>query len=194
LSDHSWTLESGYRLDVFAEQDSVTTADVVDLWVREGVLPAQEAERRAGEILLVATASDGTLGGVSTAYLDFNQQLGAQMWYGREFVASAHRKAGIMMGLAYAGRDYLQTRFASGADRRSIGMLFEVENEVLKRGGPGPIARFGPKAIWPTDYVFIGENERGDHIRVHYFPGAHAPEPASSDDNGAIPPGVALDG
>jgi hypothetical protein len=177
LSDHSWTLESGYRLDVFAEQDLISETDVIDLWASEGVVPADEAKRRVSEVLLVATDPEGTPAGVSTAYLEYNEQLRARLWYGREFVAAAHRKAGIMMGLAYAGRDYLQTRFASGADRRAIGLLFEVENELLKRGAPGPIASFGPKARWPTDYIFIGENAKGDHIRVHYFPGAHAPEP-----------------
>jgi hypothetical protein len=29
----------------------------------------------------------------------------------------------------------------------------------------------------PTDFTFIGENDRGDHVRVHYFPGAEAPGP-----------------
>jgi hypothetical protein len=29
----------------------------------------------------------------------------------------------------------------------------------------------------PTDFLFIGENSRGDHVRVHYFPGVAAPDP-----------------
>ena len=29
----------------------------------------------------------------------------------------------------------------------------------------------------PTDYLFLGENELGAHVRVHYFPGVLAPEP-----------------
>ncbi len=31
-------------------------------------------------------------------------------------------------------------------------------------------------ALWlPADFTFIGENAKGDHVRVHYFPGAHVP-------------------
>jgi hypothetical protein len=29
----------------------------------------------------------------------------------------------------------------------------------------------------PTDFLFIGENRYGAHVRVHYFPGVTAPDP-----------------
>jgi hypothetical protein len=58
----------------------------------------------------------------------------------------------------------------AGGDRRGIGLLFEVENEGLKR--------IFPEARWmPTDFLCIGENQRGDHVRVHHFPDVPAPEP-----------------
>ena len=32
------------------------------------------------------------------------------------------------------------------------------------------------RALWlPLNFNFIGENKRGDHVRVHYFPGARVP-------------------
>ena len=46
--------------------------------------------------------------------------------------------------------------------------IYEVENEGLKR-------HFDDALSLPTDFTFIGENQRGDHVRVHYFPGALAP-------------------
>lgn len=49
-------------------------------------------------------------------------------------------------------------------------MIFEVENEGLKEYFNG--------ALWlPLEFTFVGENERGDHVRVRYFPGALAPAP-----------------
>jgi len=64
----------------------------------------------------------------------------------------------------------LDERYASGEDTRAGGMLFEVESQVLQR--------YYNRALWhPTDFNFIGENERGDHVRVHYFPGAEIPLP-----------------
>ena len=59
-------------------------------------------------------------------------------------------------------------RFTSGADTRGAGIIFEVENEGLKRGFP--------EALWlPEEFSFIGENAHGDHVHVHYFPGATVP-------------------
>jgi hypothetical protein len=44
--------------------------------------------------------------------------------------------------------------------------IYEVENEGLKRHFDDAL---------PTDFTFLGENQRGDHVRVHYLPGALAP-------------------
>ena len=72
--------------------------------------------------------------------------------------------------LAVHGREVLEERFVKGEDTRAGGIIYEVENPGLKS--------YFNKALWlPTDFTFIGENERGDHVRVHYFPGATVPPP-----------------
>ena len=163
-------LEEGYRIDPFGEQDAVSEQSVIDLWAREGVVSPHEAKRRASEVLLVATEAGGEPVGVSSAYLQRNQQLRMDLWHYRAFVADAHRKSNVAQVLARTGRDHLQHRFVTGRDVRAPGILYEVENEGLKRHSNG--------ALWPRlDFIFIGENPRGDHVRVHYFPGALAPEP-----------------
>jgi hypothetical protein len=168
--DPRWQLAGGYRIAVFAGQNQVGAADVIALWTREAGLSPTEAGRRADEVLLVATDAAGSLAGVCTAYLARNGQLRAELWHFRAFVARAHRQSNIAVALAVSARDLLVERFVSGEDRRGIGILFEVENEGLKR--------HFPQARWlPTDFLFIGENARGAHVRVHYFPGAAAPEP-----------------
>jgi hypothetical protein len=64
----------------------------------------------------------------------------------------------------------MEEQFVSGRDTRAGGLLYEVENEGLKQ--------YFDDALWlPTDFLFLGENEHGAHVRVHYFPGALAPEP-----------------
>ena len=159
-----------YTVGVFAEQDIVGTQDVIELWNRETALDPVEAERRLGEVLLVATDRDGALAGVSTTYLKHNEQLQAELWHFRVFVAGAHRQSGLAIELASTARDHLCARYASGAEPRGIGILFEVESQILKH--------YFPQGVWPrTQFVFIGENARGDHVRVFYFPGAPAPEP-----------------
>lgn len=143
---------------------------MIELWTREAEVDQAEAERRAAELLLVASTEDRSLAGVSTSYLQRNEQLRAELWHTRVYVSEPHRQSGLAIELALAARDHLCERFATGEDPRGIGILFEVQSDVLKR--------FIPQAIWPhTKFVFIGEDARGDHIRVYYFPGALAPEP-----------------
>jgi hypothetical protein len=159
----------GYRIELFAEQDAVGELDVIDLWRRETGMPDEEAKRRIHELLLVATL-EGRLAGVSSAYLQREPQLGMLLWGYRAFVAATYRMETIALSLALVGYDHLRDRFLSGVDRRASGVLYVVENEGLQQ-------RFAD-AIWPrTDFIFIGENERGDHVRVRYFPGALAPDP-----------------
>jgi hypothetical protein len=170
MLDPRWQLSPGYKVAPIAEHDTVSTDDVIALWISEGVLGPEEAQRRVSEVQLVAADSSGRPAGVCTAYLQLNDQLRADMWYFRTFVAAAHRQYNLAVTLALGGRDYLVQRYLSGGDTRGLGIIFEVENVGLQR--------HFPEALWlPTDFLFIGENGRGAHVRVHYFPGALAPEP-----------------
>jgi hypothetical protein len=167
-SEHRWTLDQGYRIDLFAEQAAVDDQALIDLWTREGVLDAEEAQRRVLEVLLIAIDDAGEPAGASSAYLHHNEQLGMDLWYYRAFAAAKHRRSDIAVSLALIGRDVLSERFTSGQDLRAAGVIYEIENEGLKT--------YFNRALWlPTDFTFIGENKRGDHVRVHYFPGALAP-------------------
>jgi hypothetical protein len=168
MSDFQWSLEPGYRIEVFAEQDVVTPDDVLALWTSEGGLPPEEAERRLSELLVVACDDRGRLAGICTAYLARTEQLGADMWHSRVLVAAAHRQSNVARAVAVAGRDHLERRFLSGEDRRGLGVIYVVQTQVL---------RDHAYACWrATRAWFIGETARGDHVRVHYFPGALAPE------------------
>jgi hypothetical protein len=162
----------GYRLALYLEQDAVAAQDVVDLWTRNRVLPPDEAARRVREVLLVATDADGTTVGVCTAYLQHSVRLHMDLWHFRTFVDPAHRSVDLARVMARISREQLQERYVSGADTRGAGVLYEVEAEVLKQNA---------RAVWTaTQTVFLGENERGAHLRVFYFPGAPAPEPPAA--------------
>jgi hypothetical protein len=163
-----WASDTGYRIVPFAEQDAVTPDDVVELWTSEGVLDEAEARRRVDEVLLVAIDDGDRVAGVTTRYLNHNEQLRMDLWHIRAFTAEAHRKSAIATALAVRGREYLEAAFASGRDTRAAGLIYEVESEILKR--------IFPNAIWkPADVIYIGDNAQGAHVRVHYFAGALAP-------------------
>ena len=159
---------AGYRVELLAEHDAVDHRAVLDFWDREGAMPPEEAARRVHEVLVATTDAAGLVVGVSSAYIDRNPQLGMDLWHFRSFVAEAHRASDIALTQSLMGRDHLRGLFVSGQDTRGGGVVYELENEGLKRR---------TEAIWPfgLHFAFIGENERGDHVRVYYFPGAVAP-------------------
>jgi hypothetical protein len=169
MGDARVQLTDGYRIALFAEQQSITGGDIVQMWVREGVLEAAEAQRRVTEALVVGADRTGRVAGVGTAYLRHNQRLRAQLWHYRTFVAPAHRQSNLAAAMAVAARDHLSERFRSGEDRSASGILFRVQSQILRR--------HVPQAVWPqTGFVFIGEDARGAQLRVHWFAGALAPE------------------
>jgi hypothetical protein len=49
-------------------------------------------------------------------------------------------------------------------------MIYEIENESVRRAFPS--------GWWANlDFFLIGDNARGGHVRVHYFPGSETPGP-----------------
>jgi hypothetical protein len=167
---HEYALEDRYRLELLGETDAATHADVIALWERETALPAAEVARRVHEVLLVAIEEREGVVGVSSAFLARNPQLRMDLWNYRAFVAASHRNSNLAVRLAVEGRELLERRFVSGEDTRAPGIIYEVENEGLKK--------YFNRALWiPADVTFIGENERGDHVRIRYFPGALASAP-----------------
>jgi hypothetical protein len=166
-----YTLEDRYRIVPISEAEGVTTGDVIAFWEREGAVAGEEANRRVHEVHLVAVDRDQGVAGISSAYLQRNPQLGMDLWYYRAYVGREHRMSSLAVLLAVWGRDHLEQRFTGGEDTRGAGIAYEVENDGLKR--------YFNQALWmPTAFTFIGVNGRGDHVRVHYFPGAQLPEPA----------------
>jgi hypothetical protein len=169
--DFGLALDPRYRIDLFADQRAIDADAVIDLWVRDGALPPEEANRRVHEVLLVATDGGREPCAVATTYLQRNTQLGLDLWHFRVFVAPAHRNSHIAWAAAMVARDHLESRYVANQDTRGAGIVYEVENAFLKQ--------WFDEAVWiPVDFAFIGENARGDHVRLHYFPGARVPAPA----------------
>jgi hypothetical protein len=163
-------LEDHYRIEPLGEASGATPDDVLAFWAREGAVPPSEAQRRVHEVLLVAVERAEGVVGISTASLRRDPRLRMDAWHFRLFVARAHRRSNLALVLAVRARDLLERRFVTGEDTRAGGIVYEVEHEGLKR-------HFNT-ALWPrTDFTYIGENTPGDHVRVHYFPGAMAPTP-----------------
>jgi hypothetical protein len=165
-----YSLGDRYRVEPFDALDEVTHDHVLGFWRREGAMPEDEARRRVEEVYMVAVERNEGVVGVSTAYAQRNDQLGMDLLYSRAFVGSEHRTSNIASRFALDGPPMLGQRFARGEDTRGAGLFYEVENQLLKTSLN--------RAVWlPSNFFFIGENERGAHLRIHYFPGATIPPP-----------------
>lgn len=168
--DVDYALEDRYRIELLSESEAVTPDDVLDLWEREGAVARNTARRRVHQVRLVASTTDGRLAGISTVFMERNAQLQMDMWSYRTFVASPDRMSNLAAQLIIRNRDQLTEAFTRGGDTRAQGVLFDLENEGMQR--------HLNNAYWPpSDFTFIGENQHGHHIRVHYFPGARVPLP-----------------
>lgn len=170
-------LDERYRLEPFEGSGIVGPSDVLAFWEREAAVPAAEAQRRVHEVLLVALERTEGIVGVATTYLRRHPQLAMDMFHFRLFVGRAHRRGNIAFTLALRARDLLEQRFTSGEDTRGSGIVYEVENPILKTMFNG--------AVWRrTGFTFIGMNTRGDHVRVRYFSGARVPASPGPDEVG----------
>jgi hypothetical protein len=171
-AEGEYPLEERYRIEPLGE--TVTADDVLAFWAGEGAVPdPEEARRRVHEVRLVGVEQEQGLAGVSTLYLRRNPQLRMDLWHHRLFIGRAHRHSNLATQLFVRSRVLMDELFISGEDTRAQGMIIEVENPGLKL--------YFNKALWlPANFTFIGESEIGAHVRVHYFPGARVPLPASS--------------
>ena len=165
-----YPLEEGYVVEPFASSDRATPDDILAMWKREGAIAEEEARRRVHQVQMVGLGPEGDVAGVSTAYLQRNQQLRMDLWYYRTFVARPHRYSNVAAQLIFRTSDLIEDRHVRGEDTRAQGLLFELEN-------PGMRSYFN-RALWlPANYLFIAEGPQGAHVRVRYFPDARAPLP-----------------
>jgi hypothetical protein len=162
-----WSIDERYRVEPYTGDPEMANS-ILGLWAREGVVRDAEAQRRVHEALNVVIDRDDGVIALSTAYTERSSQLGMDLWYFRTFVATAHRNTHVATQLTMHNRDLLEQRFASGEDTRAGGVAFELQNQGMRK--------YINTAIWqPVDFIFVGDSERGDPVRVHYFPGAHVP-------------------
>ncbi len=162
-----WSIDERYRVEPYTGDSTVANA-ILELWAREGAVPEADAQRRVHQTLNLVIERDEGVIALSTAYVERSAQVGLDLWYFRTFVSRAHRNTHVATQLTMHNRDLLERRFTGGEDTRAVGVAFELQNEGMRK--------YINTAIWqPVDFIFVGDNERGEPVRVHYFPGAQVP-------------------
>lgn len=160
------------RIALLDDVDSVTADDVVAVWRSHAGMPEAEARRRTSEIFAVATDTDGALVGVCTVYLQHRPELRAELWHYRVFIVPGLRMEAVGSGLGRFTFETLERRFVTGEDQRGRGIVMVMENPEIRA--------INPRARWRApgfDFMYVGENQLGHHVRLRWFPGALAPPP-----------------
>jgi hypothetical protein len=136
--------------------------EIIKLWLEAQVLSAEEARRRASEVVLTVRSDTGELIGVTTAYIRDFVRPANFYYYMRMFVKPTERKSFGMLKKAYR-TTYTSLKQHQRSDSREVhGLVLEMEN--LKFGGPGAakeLATLGP--------VYWGKNAIGQDVWYHRF-------------------------
>ncbi len=148
------------------DMDEKTKNDIVQFWLNEkAILDETTARERVDQVIMIARDTQQRIVAACTAFETYNEQLENYFYYYRTFVAASHRRSNLARSLIVEARQYFESCFAEGTNVKVIGMFVSIESEVIKR--------YRNEGIWPNSrFVYIGKNERGDHLRVCYFEGA----------------------
>ncbi len=151
-----------YRLEsVYLDTTAGQRAAISGFWLRErAIADPREAERRAGEVVLVVRRDDsGELAGVSTVAL---RRLGdgRPVYAYRMFLREQDRVPYLMLTVVLATRDFL--RGFRHPQAQPVGMLHVNENPKLMRSG---VRRFFQR----HGYRYLGQNRRGQDLWLAEF-------------------------
>lgn len=150
-------------IDVWQQASDQDREDARALWIEQGAIGDEaEIKERLSQLCVLARDANDKLLAITTAYEQQSQQLNNYFYAMRMFVGEDARRLQIGFHLLHKLIAALESRFVSGQQTRCIGVLFELENEAVQKARP--------QAIWPTTgFVYVGNNAKGEHIRVRYF-------------------------
>jgi GNAT superfamily N-acetyltransferase len=150
-------------IDVWQQATEQDQQDARVLWIEQGAITDEAAiKERLPQLCVLARDANDKLLAITTAYEHHSQRLGNDFYAMRMFVGEDARRMQIGFHLLHKLIQALEARFVTGQQTRCIGVLFELENQAVQKARP--------QAIWPTTgFVYVGNNAKGDHIRVRYF-------------------------
>ncbi|MBP8081150.1 MAG: hypothetical protein KAY12_03240 [Arenimonas sp.] len=147
-------------------------AELVAFWISNKAIGDEKlAAGRAKEAICLIRSEQGAIVGVSTAQPRIVPRLRQPMYYYRQFFAEEVRGQHLAAPVGAKSREVLQQYELSLPKPQCIGLIFELENQV--------IAARRNEAQWKEGWTFIGYSPKGLHLRVSYFDGVrlHPPSP-----------------
>jgi hypothetical protein len=145
--------------------------ELVELWASGNVMTGDARQARADQAVCIARDEQGAVWGVATAVVRILPRLRQPMYFYRQFFAEGHRGQKQTVPFFNAAKAILQAYNQSLDQPESLGMLVELENQMLSQ-------RYTEAYGRESDSTFIGYSPRGLQLRVSYFEGARLMPPA----------------
>lgn len=140
-------------------------AELLAFWKRHHAFGDPERSERAEQAVCIGRDEQGGICCVGTAFVLVLPRLQQPMYYFRQFFAESQRGQKQTVPFFNRCREVLQAYHASLPKPESLGVLVELESDLL--------ATYYNRAHIPqADSTFIGYSPRGLQLRVSYFEGA----------------------
>lgn len=152
--------------NVWQKVDPILADEIATFWLAQQALnDRRQAVTRSQQAAFIARGEDNNIVGVSTAYKQMSPQIGHYFYYMRAFVHPDYRDGDIGRVFTRAIVAFFELFYITGVDKEIIGVFMEIENRFFQNYRRDAI-------LQEADFVYIGKNERGAHLRVRYFEGA----------------------
>ena len=146
--------------------------ELVEFWTRHKAIGDEASQAaRADQAVCVGRTDDGAIWGVGTAVLRVLPRLRQPMYFYRQFFAPEHRGQKQTVPFFNQVKAVLQAHNQSLPQPESLGVLVELENQMLSQ-------RYTEAHGRESGTIFIGYSPRGLQLRVAYFDGARLLTPA----------------
>lgn len=150
---------------VWRMNDARAERDVLAFW-REGKLLSQtvDLKTRLEELCVLAYDGDRVVA-VNTAVLEYLDQVRARIAMLRLAVAAEYRQRRIATEISARAQQVLQRWAEVHPAEKVMGVGYVVQTRAI------PEAMLS-QAVFPNGMILIGHTQRGDQIRLTWFPGA----------------------
>ena len=155
--------------NVWGDKPAALGEEIKAFWQKWQALPdGADADSRVAQVIYVVRDPEQQIAGIGSAYYSHVARLNQYFYIYRTFIAPELRRTYAAKDLLLASRKFLEQYNSEQQQQKALGILLEVENQVLKYGGITV-----KRAVWKdTGFVYIGTSRQGAHMRVYYFDGA----------------------
>ena len=154
-------------LNVWKSKTPELAQEIVEFWLEEKAISSKQAARkRLPQVVHIAKNSSGKIAGLCSIFEQYSARLDNYFYFYRTFIAPPARRSRVAEELLVKTTEFLESRFVDRATTRCIGVMLQIESQILKVNRN--------QAVWSSpdshiNFVYIGKNRKGDHQRVYYF-------------------------